>query len=643
MNSSGLYNGSIDVADNAISHGNIRSMPQEVAGSVELPPFYYLDNFKQLIDQVAFLYSDILDSDELAFIQDFRALSHSSQCLYVRLLSRRGDWFRRDKLHYSEIPDLDSALEQLQRERFISIYGLNDRTLHAGPIENSSSGRNSIDATSALSSEQLIIHSSEWLRLFTKPELLLLNVQGTNKNQRREEIQTLVLDALESQQLSLISFSEQVAESALICVFGEQQIETLTLLFFANGYQSLTDFVLRDLGIYTYEAYSLDKTTRWCQSREQLHNHLQFYQLQNDLGDLSQRDGDELMLFARELLTIGHASDSSQASHDSYAIHASKDDNLLRRRIDHLRNNIARQLERLQARENALQIYQDSQRHPARERRLRLLVALSKNDSEQYSQQAKILVREMLDLPWSEDERQFLASFVPRNFDKATDIAKQAALHASKPDIRTLILPDAQMRTDLGVERATQTALLIEYPNDEIHYCENLLIPGVFGLLFWDAVYASVAGAFFHPFQIKPADLYHPEFIAKRHSYLEDAWHKLELLDCFREKVITTFNNKQGTSNPFVHWGYLTEDLLNKAMQRIPLSHWRACFKFMLRDLRHHKAGLPDLIRFPADGGYELIEVKGPGDTLQKNQKAWLAAFANAQMPAYVLFVKDGD
>ncbi|MEK9713927.1 MAG: VRR-NUC domain-containing protein, partial [Thalassolituus sp.] len=77
------------------------------------------------------------------------------------------------------------------------------------------------------------------------------------------------------------------------------------------------------------------------------------------------------------------------------------------------------------------------------------------------------------------------------------------------------------------------------------------------------------------------------------------------------------------------------------AISRIPLAHWRACFEFLLKDLRHHRAGLPDLIRFPQEGGYELIEVKGPGDTLQKNQKAWLAEFARAGIPARVLHVKD--
>jgi len=33
--------------------------------------------------------------------------------------------------------------------------------------------------------------------------------------------------------------------------------------------------------------------------------------------------------------------------------------------------------------------------------------------------------------------------------------------------------------------------------------------------------------------------------------------------------------------------------------------------------------------------------VKGPGDTLQKNQRGWLKAFARADIPARVLLVRD--
>ena len=87
--------------------------------------------------------------------------------------------------------------------------------------------------------------------------------------------------------------------------------------------------------------------------------------------------------------------------------------------------------------------------------------------------------------------------------------------------------------------------------------------------------------------------------------------------------------------------GGLTEDLIRLSVERIPVSVWQGVFRFLLKDLRQHKAGLPDLIRFPANEGFELLEVKGPGDTLQKNQKVWFAEFERLGIAARVIRVRD--
>jgi hypothetical protein len=80
------------------------------------------------------------------------------------------------------------------------------------------------------------------------------------------------------------------------------------------------------------------------------------------------------------------------------------------------------------------------------------------------------------------------------------------------------------------------------------------------------------------------------------------------------------------------------------ALDRIPAQHWQALFARMWADIKHNRAGLPDLIFFPEKQaenapGYELIEVKGPGDTLQKNQKGWLEYFQSHNIPYSVAYV----
>jgi len=79
------------------------------------------------------------------------------------------------------------------------------------------------------------------------------------------------------------------------------------------------------------------------------------------------------------------------------------------------------------------------------------------------------------------------------------------------------------------------------------------------------------------------------------------------------------------------------------ALERVPLAHWRAIFIRLLRDLRNHRNGFPDLIHFPKSGDYQWVEIKGPGDTLQKNQVRWMAYFAQQGIPHRTLHIRYSD
>jgi hypothetical protein len=92
--------------------------------------------------------------------------------------------------------------------------------------------------------------------------------------------------------------------------------------------------------------------------------------------------------------------------------------------------------------------------------------------------------------------------------------------------------------------------------------------------------------------------------------------------------------------NPLVNWQALDPEILEIALQRIPFGHWMRIFERILLDLRNNRAGFPDLVLFPATGGYQLIEVKGPGDSLQKNQQRWMHFFAQHDIPHAIARVR---
>ena len=210
---------------------------------------------------------------------------------------------------------------------------------------------------------------------------------------------------------------------------------------------------------------------------------------------------------------------------------------------------------------------------------------------------------------------------------------------APRPTIRewTLNLPGPTGPVEAAVARH------LHRDDAPVAYVENCLIPGLFGLLCWPAVFEPLPGAFFHPFHAAPADLAWPDFVARRQAGFATCLARLRT-DDYRTDILDTWDAKYGLANPFVAWSELSRPLLERALACIPAGHLEAMFRRLLQDVRGHRSGFPDLIRFrPAarsGSRYELIEVKGPGDRLQDHQRRWLVYFAHQGIPASVCYLR---
>ncbi|MGB3465174.1 MAG: hypothetical protein WBA74_07890, partial [Cyclobacteriaceae bacterium] len=64
---------------------------------------------------------DIISDRERIFFDKFQKLSLEGQCLFVRLANRKGPYFRRSKLFYREIENIDLTIEELHRNKFLSL------------------------------------------------------------------------------------------------------------------------------------------------------------------------------------------------------------------------------------------------------------------------------------------------------------------------------------------------------------------------------------------------------------------------------------------------------------------------------------------------------------------------------------------
>jgi hypothetical protein len=194
---------------------------------------------------------------------------------------------------------------------------------------------------------------------------------------------------------------------------------------------------------------------------------------------------------------------------------------------------------------------------------------------------------------------------------------------------------DQQLAGDLGVEEAARC--WFESQGKVCFYVENNLIPGLFGLCFWDVIFKPRKGAFINPFQRGPLDLFTHSFRSARKAALASRLEELSDRDWLRQRLLETYQEKHGTANYFVNWNLLTPQLIELAAKLIPLEHLQAMFSRLMFDLRNNRSGFPDLVVFdeanPVAGNYEMIEVKGPNDQLQNNQKRWIKAFLQTGIP----------
>lgn len=543
--------------------------------NVTLPPDYYLRNFVSLLDAVVTQYDDLLSPEETAFYQTFRQLTPDAQKLYVRLLTRKGEIFRATKLRYKEITDTKRAAQELE-----------------------SCGLIAIDPDVPLAEAIALWSKPEWLEMM---ERLGVSAKPFAKLARAE------LDAVLIGVLSSGDDEPWISGELLLTITGEsiyqlqdpQVFDVLKLLFFGNLNQDLTDFVLRDLGTYRYENYRLDRETRLFRSRAQIEAHLTSYELLSELDDVLSEDRDALLEFAQRVSVVP------------------ADDPVLLRRLQKIKLAVARQLERLEHLDDALNLYQHLTLPDARERHIRVLAKIGRE--QEALQLCAQLLKENREHPF------------PLRF--GAKLARRAggdwpARPTYKPISQCVELPF----TGESVEFAVVQHLSAD---GHCHYVENALFNSLFGLHYWDALFAPVPGAFSHPFQHAPHDLYLPEFATTRAELLAELADRLHEATVYQER----WRDRFGCINPFVYWAALDEELIARALERIPSEHWIAVFRRFWRDLKNNCSGLPDLIHFPASGGYELIEVKGPGDRLQENQIAWMTYFAEQGIPHRVIQV----
>ncbi len=311
----------------------VEPMPHPILDrGVAPPPDYYRGNLLRVIDYVASIHGDLLDTSDAQFIASVQSVSALSQRLYARLISRKGPWIRQDKLAYREVDDLDTALLELTANDLLELSP-------EAPAEG-------------------------LLPLYLKAELAeLFALQTPRKDALVMAILSRYPDALIRERLSSVS--------PWLAVTHRRSLRLAQLLFFGDGHRDLSAFILEDLGMVRYETYQVAPEQRLFENREALAR----YQRLRKLRDLAHRVGEHPAIapvLAERMIAEGIGAEGIGADAINGGSHNRLEQRLHQRTLNHL----GRWFERWHSIGAALDCYGWAHKHPARERSVRLLTKL---------------------------------------------------------------------------------------------------------------------------------------------------------------------------------------------------------------------------------------------------------------------------
>ncbi|PCH37697.1 hypothetical protein WOLCODRAFT_113993 [Wolfiporia cocos MD-104 SS10] len=238
-----------------------------------------------------------------------------------------------------------------------------------------------------------------------------------------------------------------------------------------------------------------------------------------------------------------------------------------------------------------------------------------------------------MSLPWAEQDEKMvektsrLASEKPRELPKWKGKSIWKGRDGEEVNVETLAL---QHFEDLGYRG---------------YHCEGRIITTLFGFLMWDIIFAPIPGAFETPYQAAPLDLVDDTFLYSRQDLIEKRIAELEAGQA--EQVLTHIydeNFERGTWCVGVRWDLFTREELLEIVKCLGGPALAVICRLLAEDYSGRVGGVPDLTIWNCEKGEcKFVEVKGPGDVLRENQRAWIDVLLRAGVPVEMCRVEDAE
>ena len=336
-----------------------------------LPTYYYHEHFVEMLDFVNTHYSHALLDRHVRAIDDFRALPQPAQCLYVRLVNRKGRVFASNKLRYPELGDTRSLLESLAEQGWVGSPGE--------------------------------AHYKDVLRHLTKAEIsgvLLPVFTGMSRTLKKQELVWFALEHCRAEE-----FLARLNSRRLLVQRRVDEIAYLLFLYFGRTQDGLSQFTMRDLGLVRTNGFNENYEPRYSDREEALQTYF-FSRRLHQLSSASPIDVRQLVEEAGEWPEPDFP--KSAAARDKLAY------------------RLGRNLERDGDSRAAIQIFGKGESAKCSERAIRLLLSENRRD------EAEKQLLGCLENPSSEEEALMAEDLYARKFKKKKTSVRTDEMRAAE-------------------------------------------------------------------------------------------------------------------------------------------------------------------------------------------------------------------
>ena len=536
----------------------------------DLPTFYYHGHFVEMLAFVREHYAHVLLDSHERFVDDFARLGREAQCLYVRLVNRKGRVFAAASLRYPELGAAAPLLDELHAAGFVAEPGVRHFA-------------------------ELLKH----VKRATLHDLLAARFTGLPRSVKKAD---------------LVAFAhEHVAPEAFIADLAAVgpprftqaragDVSFLTFLYFGRVQDGLSQFTMRDLGLVRVNGGRHAIEARFAEREEAQQN----YYFATRLKRAASADAHELAALAAE---VGEWPEPEWPGAATVR--------------DRLAEKLGRGLEKLGETAAALAVYQAGESTAAIERTVRLLLAGGRRDAA-----AGFLIR-CIDEPRNDEERLFAEDLYARKFEKKRTSSLTDALRAAE-------IIDIDESKSGSPERAA--AEYYAAAGAQAWRVENSLWRTLFGLLFWDLLFASEA-ATHSPFESLPGALADGRFAETHAASIEARLALCEDPAALKREILKASTAHYGTPNGVFRWRRGVLDALFEFLGAADGNAVRAMLGKLCRDYAGSRYGYPDLLVIE-DGRARFVEIKTDGDCLRRNQLARLEQLRAAGFDADVVRIR---